>query len=126
MVNNMTKKVYVSHSKKFNFKNELYGPLKNLNEINFIFPHEKSEKPKPSKNIIKSSSAVIAEVSYPSTAVGIEIGWADAFNVPVICLYKKNSKISSSLKIVSKNFVEYDKIEKILPEIEHILKSRGD
>ncbi len=123
MVNNMVKKIYVSHSRKFNFKKELYEPLKNLNEIKFIFPHEKSEKSKLSKNIIKSSSVMIAEVSYPSTSVGIEIGWADSFNVPIIYLYKKNSKISSSLKIVSKNFIEYDKIESILPKIEHVLKN---
>ncbi len=123
MVNNMVKMVYVSHSKKFNFKKELYKPLKNINEIKFIFPHEKSDKPKSSKSIIKSSSAVIAEVSYPSISVGIEIGWADAFNIPVIYLYKKNTKISSSLKIVSRNFIEYDRIETILPEISRVLKN---
>ena len=107
------KKIYLSHSTNFDFKEELYKPLKKLKEFELILPHEKSEKPKSSKNVIKTCSALIAEVSYPSLGVGIEIGWADSFGIPIIFIFKKGSKISSSLKIISNKFIEYDKIDAI-------------
>jgi hypothetical protein len=115
------KKIYVSHSTNFDFEKELYKPLKKLEGFELIFPHEKSKLPMPSKDIIKSCSAVIAEVSNPSHGVGIEIGWADSFGIPIIFVFKKNSKISSSLKIVSNNFIEYDNVEDILSKLTQIL-----
>jgi len=124
----LKKKVYISHSTNFDFKNELYEPLKGLKEFEIIFPHEKAET-KPSKNVIKNCFALIAEVSYPSHGVGIEIGWADSFGIPVIFIFKKGSRISSSLKVVSDIFIEYEKIEDILPKLaENLLQipPKGD
>lgn|SRR3989338_463896 len=115
------KKIYVSHSTSFNFKEELYRPLKKLKGSELILPHEKSDKPESSKGIIKTCSALIAEVSIPSHAVGIEIGWADSFAIPIIFIFKKNSKISKSLKLLSNNFIEYDKVENILPKLAETL-----
>lgn len=111
------KKVYVSHSKNFNYKIQLYKPLKKLKGIEFVFPHKGTRKITSSKNTIKSCSAMIVEVSKPSYGVGIEIGWANSFGIPIIFIYKKGSKISSSLKIVSKKFIEYDKIENVLDKL---------
>ena len=37
-----------------------------------------------SKEVIRTSDLVIADISYPSTGVGIELGWADCFNIRVI------------------------------------------
>ena len=114
--------IYVAHSKDFDFKKELYEPIRksSLNSKHaFILPHEKSGKPFNSKDFLKDGCGlIIAEVSYPSTGLGIELGWADSYNVPIICIYKKGSKISGSLKVVSKSFVEYANSNELISGIE--------
>jgi len=83
-------KIHVVHSKSHDFKNELYKPLRNseLNKEHQIFlPHETEELIK-TKELIKQADVIIAEASFPATGLGIELGWADAFDRPIICLYK--------------------------------------
>ena len=69
---------------------------------------------------------LIAEVSLPATGQGIELGWADYANTPILCIYEKKSKISSSLKFITNNFIEYenteDMINKLNDFINHNLK----
>lgn len=106
----MKKKIYVSHAASFNFKDDLYNPIRtsDLNEqFDIILPHESSEKPFNSKEGLKDCSFVIAEVSYPSTGQGIELGWADLYNIPIVCIYKKDAKVSRSLCVISDTFIEY-------------------
>lgn len=112
-------KIYLSHSSGFDYQSELYEPLKqtlsNAHEI--FFPHDKANVGTKSKDIITVSDYVIAEVSYPSTGQGIELGWADASSIPIICLYRKGAEVSNSLSFVSDEFIEYtsnhDMIEKL-------------
>lgn len=111
------KKIYVSHSKSFDFKTELYAPLKKLENFEFIFPHENSVSASSSKNIIKTCDALIADISIPSHSVGIEIGWADAFRVPVIFIFRKDAKPSGSLRFISQEFIEYTTVADILPQL---------
>lgn len=104
-------KVYVSHSREFDFKKELYEVLAtaNLNQ-EFIFPHETSDLPFNTKELLqnKNCDLVLAEVSYSATGQGIELGWANVYQVPIICIYKTGSKISGSLKVVSDKLIEYN------------------
>ena len=75
-------KIYISHSTGFDYQKELYEPIKNselYNSHEIIFPHDKSSEVSNSKEVIKGCDMVIAEVSYPSTGMGIELGWADGF-----------------------------------------------
>lgn len=111
--------VYIAHSTSFDFKKELYLPLKEsalFDRYNLIFPHE-SEDFKSSKELIKNSAMVLAEVSYASTGMGIELGWANSFNIPIVCIYKKNVQVSKSLEAISSKFIVYDSIENIDSEI---------
>ncbi|OGF22993.1 hypothetical protein A2Y83_00585 [Candidatus Falkowbacteria bacterium RBG_13_39_14] len=85
--------------------------------FDFFFPHDEINKGKFSREIIKECDALIAEVSIPSHGVGIELGWANAYNVPIIFIYKKGSKISGSLKTLSDIFIEYENVNDILEEI---------
>ena len=104
-------KIYVSHSRHFDFKKELYAVLENSNlDQDFIFPHKESDAPFNSKDLLKDKGCdlVLAEVSYPATGQGIELGWANIHNIPIVCIFKKNSKISGSLSVVSKDFIEYE------------------
>ena len=115
-------KIYIGHSKELNFKEELYLPIREsqLNSKHeIILPHEFYQEASDfvTKDIIKTCDVMIAEVSFPSTGLGIELGRAESFGCPIICIYRKGSKISGSLKVVCKNFVEYkdknDLIEKL-------------
>lgn len=119
-------KIYIGHSKELNFREELYLPIREsrLNsEHEIILPHEIYQEANDfvTKDIIKTCDVMIAEVSFPATGLGIELGWADSFECPIICIYRKDSKISGSLRVVCENFVEYtdreDMIEKISNEL---------
>jgi len=103
-------KIYVMHATAFDFINELYKPLQTseLSRIHsLIFPHIASS-PIDSKSIIKESDLVLAEVSYPSTGMGIELGWADIFSKPILCVHRSNVRPSSALNFVTTNFLAYD------------------
>ncbi len=112
-------KIHVVHSNSYDFRNELYTPLRNseLNNLHQIFlPHETDEFIK-TKDLIRDCDIVIAEVSYPATGLGIELGWADAFGKPIICISKQDSKISGSLKVVSEVFIEYASSEELVTKV---------
>jgi hypothetical protein len=53
----------------------------------------------------------LAEVSYPSTGLGIELGFAYLYKKKIICIYKSWVKISSSLKNICEDFIEYVDLE---------------
>lgn len=102
-------KIYVSHSKEFDYLNKLYKPIKesSLNSKHeFFFPHE-SGKSVNTKDTIKNSDLILAETSFPATGQGIELGWAENFGVPILCFYNEGSKISGSLEYVAKNIISY-------------------
>lgn len=114
-------KIYIAHSKGFDFQNELYTPIKNsfLNKEHFfVFPHTESGEQFNSKEFFqKDCDLIIAEVSYSATGLGIELGWADILNVPIVCIYKKNSKPAGSLNVVTKTFFEYSDNEELVVKI---------
>ncbi len=112
-------KIYVSHLRDYDFLNELYNPLKNskLNsEHEFFLPHE-GGKHINTKDILKTSNLVLAEVSFPSTGQGIELGWANMLDVPILCIHKEGAKTAGSLKYLTQDFISYtdsqDLIEKL-------------
>lgn len=114
------KKIYVSHSKSFDFKKKLYTPLKKIAGFNFILPHEKKIIAN-SKEIIKKSSCFIADVSNKSLGVGIEIGWASAYKIPIIFIYKKDTMPSKSLRLVSKYFLKYSDLNKEINKLKNLI-----
>ena len=102
-------KIYVSHSQDFDFLNSLYKPLRtsglNTNH-EFFLPHE-SDKFINTQEVIKNSDLILAEVTFPSTGQGIELGWASMLKIPILCASKEGSKISGSLNYITKNFIIY-------------------
>lgn len=69
------------------------------------------------KDIIASYDLVIAEVSLPSTGQGIELGWASSANTPILCIYKKSAEVSSALKFITNEFIEYENSEDMIKKI---------
>lgn len=120
------KKIYVAHSTGYDYKNELYAPIRSskLNtQYSILLPHEKSAEPFNAKEYFtKEANLIIAEISHASTGMGIELGWADYMKIPVICIYKKNSNYSKSAIVIAKEMIEYnsgnDLIEKLAKAIE--------
>lgn len=103
-------KIYVTHSSGFDYQKELYHPL-SQSELNtqhqITLPHKTKTEPFNSKEYLKECDLVVAEVSYPSTGQGIELGWANLYKIPIVCFYKKGTNPSGSLKVISNVFVEY-------------------
>jgi hypothetical protein len=117
-------KIYISHSTNFDFKKELYEPIKKNNpEYNFIFPHKQNTKQHYLKKLFSSKKCnlIIADVSLPSTGQGIELGWANFYKIPIICIYKQGSNYSKSLTSISKRFIKYKNSEDLIKKIKNIL-----
>ena len=122
-------RLYLTHSSGYDYKNELYTPIKRLltTEHTIIFPHDDSKEGVNSKDIIPQCDAVLAEVSYPSTGQGIEIGWADASGIPVICFYQSDRIAPSALRFINCRIIIYENqnemIKKLDVEIKELLDS---
>lgn len=104
------KKIYFAHSSGFDFKKDLYLPIRcsKLNsQYNFIFPHEHGLGAYSSKEFFKTCDFVFAEVSFASTGTGIELGWANYQNVPIIGFYKVGNKVASSTTLITNKLIEY-------------------
>ena len=115
--------IYFLHSSKYDYFEKIYNPIKKsklFEANNFYFPHEGKEI-KNTKNIITTSDLVIAEISIPSISQGIEIGWADSANVPILFIYEKGTVVSDALKLVTANFIEYENTEDMINKIEYFL-----
>ena len=121
-------KIYLAHSTGYNFEAELYKPIQaSLSKENDVYyPHQQPNQGTHSKDIITNSDIVLAEVSHPSTGQGIELGWANDHNVPVLCFYRTGVKISHALRFVSDMFIEYstsqDMSAKLLSALGHYKK----
>ena len=112
-------KIYVAHTKDFDFHDELYAPIR-ASELNkqheFILPHEGSGNTL-SRDIIKGCDLFVAEISHPSTSLGIEIGWADAFGVPVIAMRKPGANEPWWHQDICKVSFEYEDAEDMVEKL---------
>lgn len=119
-------KIYVSHSREFDYVNELYAKIKE-SDINkhyqFIFPHENG-KVINSKEEIKNCDLILAEVSFPSTGQGIELGWGDLQNIPIICICKENYKASGSLGFITTQLRFYSDLNDMIIKISELIAER--
>ncbi len=119
-------KIFVSHTNQIDYQNELYKPLKEstLNQTHsFFLPHDENKSVNTKKEI-QTSDLILAEVSFPATGSGIEIGWADAVNVPLLCVYKEGMKISGSLKFITNDFIEYSSSEDLIIKLTDYLQAK--
>lgn len=115
------KPVYVIHSKDFDFKKELYVPLRKsaLNsKFNFVLPHEHSDELFDSKNFFQDKRPiVIVEASFPKIGIGIEVGWANAYGLCIVSMVKKGYRLSPGLKSVCNYSFEYDNEEDMISKL---------
>ncbi len=118
-------KIYVCHSSRFDYKKELYEPIRHSklnNKHEFILPHEVSDQIFNSKEVIPQCDLVISEISYPSTGMGIELGWVNKENIKIVFIYKKGFKVSKSLTIISSDFIEYTDSYDLIDKLEFFIE----
>lgn len=118
-------KIYVGHSKDMDYQNELYAVIRSspLNKIHeFFLPHENSEMGTNSKEKIKTYDLMIAETSYNAMGLGIEMGWADAFNVPLEAIQKTGTKIKGSTQLTVRSITMYSNKDELINALETIIK----
>lgn len=121
-------KIYIGHSREYDYETELYKIIradKELNNENIILPHEEGYVGNITREFYSDIDIFIAEVSYKSVGLGVELGWAYDDKIPIYCVYKKGAKISSSLKIVTDKFYEYDTNEELINVIKGIFKENN-
>ena len=103
-------RVYIAHSREFDYVKELYEPLrkdKYFEECDLILPHERDNNSCNARDFYRNIDVVIAECSYPSTGLGIELGFAYDDKTPIYCLYRSGAHFSNAIKAVSDKFYEY-------------------
>jgi hypothetical protein len=121
-------RIYVSHAKDMDFRNNLYNPIhqSGLNETFEIYlPHEYSDAAFANKEFLASCQVIIAEVSVRATGQGIELGQANMMKVPIVCVYRKGTKPAGSLKTVSDILLEYDGNQDLIEKINQALTQIG-
>jgi len=119
-------KIFLSHYRHTEYETELYAPLREsplASEHDIIMPHEHGSVVS-TKEMVESADLVLAEVSRSATGVGIEIGWANALEKPIICIFKSGVKPSNSLQFVTKDFIEYEGTADMIAKITACLKAR--
>jgi hypothetical protein len=90
-----------------------------------ILPHLNSDNPflASAKDFTKDKfNLVLAEISHPSTGQGIELGWANINNIPIVCIYKKGQKYTGAINSVTENILQYSDLDDILSEIEQLIE----
>ena len=111
-------KIYIGHSSGMDFVENLYQPLNrsNLSEDHeLVFPHDDSTELFDSKSFLENEAdLMVAEVSNASTGLSIELGWADLFDVTIICVYRESDEPSSSIDALDCRKFEYrNKVEMV-------------
>ena len=117
-------KIYIGHSREFDYKKYLYEPIINselYKNEEIIFPHL-TEKSFDSNKVIEESDLFIAEVSYPSLGLGVEIGRAEVKNKKILCIYK--NQMPSCLKYVEVDTLMYLDEKDMINKINEYIKSK--
>ena len=113
--------VYFGHSTAYDYQ-EIYRVLigSNINKkYELILPHLDDIK-KDNTASIDGCDLVVAEVSLPSTGLGIELGRV-MDKKPILCIHRKGINVSSALKHVTKEFMDYKDLPEMVVKLEDYL-----
>lgn len=116
-------KIYCPHATSFDFVTGWYEPLRDLEFTSELtLPHESTDEQFASREFLESGECdlVIAEVSYPSLGLGIELGWASMQGVPVVAMYQSGTKPSGAVYAVTDRVIEYKDENDLLDKVTEI------
>ena len=120
-------KIYVSHSSKIDYKNDLYDPLRNselAKQHEFLFPHEKGLDLFPTKKLFDDGGCdlVFAEVSFPSHGQGVELGWAYDRGIRIVFAHKPEAALSVVIPELSKEIFSYSSSRDLISKLSTFIK----
>jgi len=113
----LLKKIYFGHSKDWDYQSGLYRPIQDssLNDdFIIIFPHTSKGEEFVSERDLKKIDLFVAEISLPSTGLGIELGFAHLFNIPILCIHRRGTTVRSSIKRLNCEILEYSEIDEVV------------
>lgn len=119
-------KIYIGHNKEINYQEDLYRPImenkyyQNPN-YTFFFPHRVDKNSQNDRTFYNDIDIFFAEVSYPSTGLGIELGYAVDSQVPIVLLIKKGVKPNTSAKTIATAILEYTSPEDLKEKVENYI-----
>lgn len=102
--------IYVGHSTKYPFKELLYQPIKETRlyrEHFMVLPHEETDELFDTRLFLEKCDLFIADVTYPSLGLGIELGWANEIGVPIIAISQAGNPLSKSVGVITKDMYQY-------------------
>ncbi len=114
-------KILVAHASNFDYQTELYQPLKQsavMQQHTVIYPHDEENTEIETNSHIPDTNLMIAEVSYPSTGAGIEIGLVQAAGIPTLFVYKAGTKPTGSLRFIKGKRIEYTDSADLIAKVE--------
>ncbi|MCU7667168.1 hypothetical protein [Bacillus thuringiensis] len=114
-------KVYVGFQ---NVTNETFQNLIFKSEVlkkhQFIFGENVADE----KDWLQKCEVMIADVSYPTIPLGIEMGWADNYKVDIICVCVKGTAISSHLTRMCKEILIYTEVVDLVEKLERLFETQ--
>ena len=117
-------KIYFAHATSGDYKNDFYAPLRKdgtLRQHELILPHEDLEHKNNSREFYDKLDVMIAEVSDPSTGVGIELGWAYDAGVPIYAFCREGTKISEAVYAVTENVIKYTDSDDFVKKVNEVI-----
>lgn len=109
-------KIYCAHSSSFDFIKEFYSPLSTSERLkghDLVLPHFSKEAMANSRELIGRCDLMFAEVSYPSTGLGIELGWANVVHLPIFAIHRINVHPTGAIHCVTQKIVGYERLQEI-------------
>ena len=118
-------RIRVGHSTAGDYETGLYQVVRGLNlgqDVAVSLPHAGGATGDCTKSFFAAGCDLfIAEVSSPSTGLGMELAYADMMGVPVACIHRSDCKPSSLANMVAKLFLSYDSPEQLARHIQSLV-----
>ena len=117
-------RIYVAHRRSPDYKKSLYEPLREAfgEAHELILPLDTTDEQFSAKTAIPRCDLVIAEVSQPSTGVGIELGWADSEHIRIVAIHRKDDTPSDAVQKVAHSIIAYKDSEDLISQLQEALK----
>lgn len=117
-------KILIAHASNYDYQTELYEPLKRsvlAQAHTMVFPHDEENTEIETNSHVQNSDLLIAEVSMASTGAGIEIGLAQAANIPTLFVHRAGTTPTSALKFIEGKTIEYTESEDLVSKMEEYI-----
>ncbi len=99
-----------------------------INSYSFVFDYKEKTNYKSLMNAalkkIDDSDLLIAELSYKSIGIGIEVGYAKAKNKKIIYIHKKGTEVSTTVSGVCDIRIEYEDIEDLFIKMKEVITKK--